>query len=149
MLAWDGFWPGLGLGKAKAIGLGWGFRHRKLLNWVSILPLLYSSNFKVSIFVRHYRKGVNLIYSSALMLMVPKERQPKASAKIKDVNNQSELQVKSHQHIHNAAITEAETSAKLKAQMSISMTATAATALPLTASHLPLLLPTLPNKSDC
>ena len=61
------------------------------------------------------------------MLTVPEKRQPKASAKIKDVNNRSELQVKSHQHVRNAAIAEAEASAKLKAQTSISTTATAAT----------------------
>jgi len=68
------------------------------------------------------------------MSMVPEKQQPKASAKIKDVNNQSKLQVKSHQHIRNTAIAEAEASAKPKAQMSISTTATAATALPLAAS---------------
>ena len=59
------------------------------------------------------------------MLMIPKKWQPKSLVKIKDVNNQSELQVKSHQHIHNAAIAKAEASAELKAQTSISTTAIA------------------------
>ena len=35
-LAWDGFWPGLGFGKAKAVGLGHGFSYRKFLStWES------------------------------------------------------------------------------------------------------------------
>jgi hypothetical protein len=56
------------------------------------------------------------------MSIVPEKRQPKASAKLKDANNRRELQVKSHQHVRNAAIAEAEASAKLKAQTSISTT---------------------------
>jgi hypothetical protein len=57
---------------------------------------------------------------------VPEKRQPKASAKLKDANNRSELQVKSHQHVRNAAIAEAKAAAKLKAQTSTSSTTTAA-----------------------
>ena len=64
-----------------------------------------------------------------LMLTVPKKQQPKLSAKIKDANNWSGLQLKSHQHIHNAVIAKAEASAKLTSTIS-----TAATTLPLGAS---------------
>lgn len=58
------------------------------------------------------------------MSTFPEKRQPKASAKIKDANNRSELQVKSHQHVRNAAIAEAEAAAKLKAQTSTSTAVT-------------------------
>ena len=73
------------------------------------------------------QKHVNLIYLSVLMSTIPEKRQPKASAKLKDANNWSELQVKSHQHVCNTAIAEAEAAAKLKAQTSTSTTATAIT----------------------
>ena len=61
------------------------------------------------------------------MSTIPEKRQPKASAKLKDANNRSELQVKSHQHVCNTTIAKAEAAAKLKAQTSTSTTATAVT----------------------
>ena len=57
MLAWNGFWPSLGFGKAKAVGLGWGFeRYENCWIWVWMLPVLCSWNFKVSILWGHYRR---------------------------------------------------------------------------------------------